>query len=393
MAAWGALPRFICLYAALYAAFGVSSPFLPALIASRGIEPEQIGILFAAATTLRLLSGPIAARIADRFHVLRLVFATCAVLAAAAVLCYLPAARFASLLVVSLLHAAMLAPLTVLADALALGAAVPRDDDASHNGFEYGWVRGAGSAAFIAGSLASGQVIGAGGLSTILWLSAALLGASAAAVLLVAEVIRSPAVRTACDEAVPGGIHTLLRLQSFRRLVIIAALVLGSHAMHDSFAVIRWREAGISPATISVLWSEAVAAEVLVFFVIGPALVRRLTPAGAVTLAAGAGVLRWTVMAQSADVALMATVQPLHGVTFALLHLAAMRIIATIVPRALAATAQAIYGTVGIGAATALLTLASGAIYGRAGAEGFWLMAALCAIALPLSRGLRGQPA
>jgi PPP family 3-phenylpropionic acid transporter len=45
--------------------------------------------------------------------------------------------------------------------------------------------------------------------------------------------------------------------------------------------VIRWTAAGISPATTSVLWSEAVAAAVVVFFLIGPALIARLTPRGA----------------------------------------------------------------------------------------------------------------
>ena len=55
--------------------------------------------------------------------------------------------------------------------------------------------------------------------------------------------------------------------------MLVAALILGSHAMHDAFAVIRWRAAGVSPALASVLWSESVAAEVLVFFLIGPALV------------------------------------------------------------------------------------------------------------------------
>jgi len=37
--------------------------------------------------------------------------------------------------------------------------------------------------------------------------------------------------------------------------------------------------------------------------------------------------------------------QPLHGLTFALLHLACMRLLAENVPQQLAATAQAIYGT------------------------------------------------
>jgi PPP family 3-phenylpropionic acid transporter len=173
--------------------------------------------------------------------------------------------------------------------------------------------------------------------------------------------------------------------------VLVAALILGSHAMHDAFAVIRWSAAGISPATASLLWSESVAAEVFVFFVVGPGLVTRVTPAGALAIASLAGMLRWAVMAQTTDVIALALVQPLHGITFALLHLACMRLIARTVPQGLEGTAQAIYGTLGIGATIALLTLVSGALYARLGAQGFWIMAALCALALPLTWKLR-QP-
>ena len=52
--------------------------------------------------------------------------------------------------------------------------------------------------------------------------------------------------------------------------------------------------------------------------------------------------------------------------------------------------AQALYATVGVGAASALLTLASGSLYGSLGAQAFWFMAALCAAALPLAFRLRG---
>jgi PPP family 3-phenylpropionic acid transporter len=193
------------------------------------------------------------------------------------------------------------------------------------------------------------------------------------------DAVRAPA----------GGVLILVRLPLFRNLVLVAALILGSHAMHDAFAVIRWSASGIGPASASLLWSESVAAEVLVFFVVGPPLVTRLTPAGALGVAAVAGMLRWAVMAQTANMIALALVQPLHGITFALLHLACMRLIARIVPQGLEGTAQAIYGTVGIGAAVALLTLVSGALYARLGAQGFWIMAALCALALPLTWKLR----
>ena len=380
------LTRFILLYAAMYAAFGVASPFLPSFLSARGLPPEQLGLVLGAGTAVRLLTAPLAGRIGDLIQALRVVLVICTALAAAATLGYLPAHEIWILLGVGLLHAASLAPITILADALALGSATPPAHSA-RRGFEYGWVRGTGSAAFIIGTLLSGQAVSAFGLDIIIWLQALLLGMAACAGILVpelihhrtADVVRSPA----------GGVRVLLRIAQFRNLVIVAAMILGSHAMHDAFAVIRWSAAGIGPATASLLWSESVAAEVFVFFVVGPALVKRLTPAGALATAALAGMLRWTVAAQTTDVIALGLVQPLHGITFALLHLACMRLISRIVPQGLEGTAQAIYGTVGIGAATALLTLVSGALYERLGAQGFWVMAALCALALPLTLKLR----
>lgn len=382
------LTRFILLYAAMYAAFGVASPFLPAFISARGLPPEQLGLVLGAGTAVRLLTAPLAGRVGDLIQALRVVLVVCTALAASVTLGYLAAHGFWILLGVSLLHAASLAPITILADALALGSASP-PPSSGRRSFEYGWVRGTGSAAFIVGTLLSGQAVSAFGLDVIVWLQALLLGVAAFAAILVPELIHD---RTAHAVRAPArGVLVLLRLPLFRNLVLVAALILGSHAMHDAFAVIRWSAAGISPATASLLWSESVAAEVLVFFVIGPALVARVTPAGALAIAALAGMLRWAVMAQTTDVMALALVQPLHGITFALLHLACMRLIARTVPQGLEGTAQAIYGTVGIGAATAVLTVVSGALYARLGAQGFWVMAALCALALPLTWKLR-QP-
>jgi PPP family 3-phenylpropionic acid transporter len=380
------LTRFILLYAVMYAAFGVASPFLPAFVSARGVSPEQLGLVLGAGTAVRLLTAPLAGRVGDLIQALRLVLVVCTALAASITLGYLAAHGFWILLGVSLLHAASLAPITILADALALGSASP-PQDSRRPGFEYGWVRGTGSAAFIVGTLVSGQVVNAFGLDLIVPLQSLLLGMAAFAGILVPELIHA---RTPDEVRAPArGVLILLGLPLFRNLVLVAALILGSHAMHDAFAVIRWSAAGINPAIASLLWSESVAAEVLVFFGIGPALVTRLTPAGALATAALAGMLRWSVMAQTTDVTVLALVQPLHGITFALLHLGCMRLIARIVPQGLEGTAQAIYGTVGIGAATALLTLISGALYARLGAEGFWVMAALCMLAFPLTWKLR----
>jgi PPP family 3-phenylpropionic acid transporter len=375
------LSSFLALFAMLYAAFGVASPFLPSFIAQRGIPPEQIGIIFAAGTAIRLISAPIAGRIADRIHALRLTLAICAIATAAAAAGYLTAFGFWAILAVSLLHAVALAPTTNLADALALVAS--RDP---RRGFEYGWVRGMGSAAFILGSIVAGWTIPAYGLGSIIALQVALMLAVPLAASFVPPV--SPLPMTASNVA-QQSIVTLVRLPAFRRIVLVAALILGSHAMHDTFAVIRWMAAGVSPRTVSILWSMSVAAEVAVFFLIGPWLLARLIPAGAIAIAAIAGAVRWLVAAMTVDVGALLLIQPLHGLTFALLHLACMRLLAQCVPAELAATAQAVYGTVGVGAATAVLTLVSGWLYAWMGSGAFAVMSVLCLAALALGKDLR----
>jgi len=167
-------------------------------------------------------------------------------------------------------------------------------------------------------------------------------------------------------------------------LILISFLIYGSHAMHDGFAVIWWSAAGIEPSTISILWSEAVAAEVVVFFVIGPALLDRFGARGAAVLAAAAGIVRWSVAGMTTSVVALSIIQPLHGFTFALLHLAAMRMMQALVPPRLAGTGQSIYAF-GSGCSTAVLTLLSGTLYAKFGGASFLAMAILCAVALPLA--------
>jgi PPP family 3-phenylpropionic acid transporter len=407
-----ALAPYLILFAALYSAFGVQSPYLPAFLGEHGLEPAAIGIVLAGGTAIKLVTGPVAGQLADRLDAARLVFAGCAIGAALTALFYVGAYGFWPLLAVALLQAAMLGPLAPLGDSLVLPAAAaaasnatganstrqgerPGFDDASR--FDYGTVRGTGSGAFILGSILSGQAVGIAGLGMAMWLNAGLLAAAALSAVQVRPLSRAagaamqPAAQYGgryAGQHVAHHVGALLRLPAFRRVMLVAALILGSHALHDGFAMIRWRAAGIAPGVTGPLWAESVAAEVVVFFALGRPLLDRLGTGGAAMLAAAAGLVRWAVSAETAALPALALIQPLHGLTFALLHLACMRRLAETVPPGLSATALTLYGTVAIGAASALLTLASGMLYGAIGPNGFWVMAALCAIALPLARRL-----
>jgi PPP family 3-phenylpropionic acid transporter len=284
------------------------------------------------------------------------------------------------LFVVALVQAAALAPTTSIADALSVNAAKPH---MKGRPFEYGWIRGCASAAFVCGTLIIGQLISPDDLTRVIWLNAGLLIAAAGATALVPAVVTRSAPYVSASR-VAGEVRKLLRQARFRSLIIVSALIYGSHAMHDAFAVIRWSSAGIDTAVISILWSEAVAAEVIMFLLVGPALLNRFGARGAAVLAAAAGILRWSIVGITNSVMVLATLQPLHGFTFALLHLACMRMMGRLVPTSLAATAQALYAF-GSGAVTAALMLFSGFFYARYGGGAFVAMAVLCVIALPLA--------
>jgi MFS transporter, PPP family, 3-phenylpropionic acid transporter len=373
--------KFAFLFSLLYAAFGVASPFLPEFLSSHDLGPERLGLTLSLATAIRLISAPVAGRIGDRLHALRIVLGICAAMGGAAAFVFLPAFGFPLLLLVALLHAAVLAPTSILADALALGAATA----SSNNGFrfDYGWVRGLGSLAFILGSLAAGQAIQAFGIGFIVIAQATLLLAAAVAALFVREISLPRADEWPLGRAENASALDLLRSPSFGWLIIVASLILGSHATHDSFAMIAWNAAGIGPAAGSVLWSESVAAEVIVFVTVGPFLLARLTPEIAMVIAAIASLVRWGLLAESSNIVAIAAAEPLHGFTFALLHLSCMRVLAVIVPRGLAGLAQAIYGTVGIGLTSAVLMLVSGWLYAEFGIRGFWGMFLTALAALP----------
>ena len=120
------------------------------------------------------------------------------------------------------------------------------------------------------------------------------------------------------------------------------------------------------------------------FLFAGPAMLERFGVRGAALLAASAGIVRWSVAGATSSVLLLSMIQPLHGLTFASLHLACMRTMGILVPTRFAATAQALYAF-GSGVVTAALTFFSGALYAKYAGAAFFPMAALCVAALPFA--------
>lgn len=345
---------------------------------SRGIEPQEIATILGTAMLVRLVAGPLAGRLADRSGATSGILAAALSLAGLFTFGFLLGHGFWTMLLVGLAQAVATAPLGPLADTLALAGARDR-------GFEYGWVRAAGSAAFIGGTLLAGHLVGASGF-------AAGIAASAAFFLLAGEVAaRMPAAGETARDPQPfwPGLRELAAIPRFRRIVLVGALVIGAHAMHDAFALLLWIWSGLGARTASLLWSESVAAEILVFLLLGPWLLARIGPRRALALAALAGALRWTIEAATLALPALIVIQALHGLTFALMHLACLALIEECVPAHLRASALTVYAGLGLGLATALVTFAAGSLYAAFGMGGFLAMSILSLAALPVALSLR----
>lgn len=367
-----AAARHAALFAAQFFAFGVILPFLPAVLAARGLAPAEVAAVLASGSAVRLFAGPAGGRLADALAAPRAVLAAAALLALLAACGFWLAAGFLALLLANAAMSAGMAPIGPLSDALAVAAArrVP---------FDYGRVRAAGSIAFIAASLLAGLAADRFGIEAALGLMVAGVVATLLAALALPPSPPPGAMRGAGGLA---GLVAPLRHRALAWLILASALVHGGHAYYYAFGTLHWQAIGLSPGLIGGLWATGVVAEI-VLFLWGRGLVRRLGAVRLTLLAAACAALRWTATAFAADPWLLFPLQVLHAGTFGAQHLAAMLVLGRVVPPAEAGTAQALYVALGAGLPIGLLTLACGPLYAAQGGLGYLAMAAMGLAAVP----------
>ncbi|MBU8540709.1 MFS transporter [Falsiroseomonas tokyonensis] len=374
--------RFVLLYSAQFVVVGITLPFLPSVLAGHGLSPEQVGVALAVAAGVRLVAGPAGGRLADALGDARVLLVAGSALAALAACGFLLPAGFGLLLLVMALQGAAFAPVVPLTDALAVAAS--RAPASPSGGFDYARVRAAGSISFMLAAIAVGQAVALFGIQAAAWLLVAGFGATALAALAL------PAGPPRASRVVAlgwAGFLAPLRIKAVRRLMLVSALIQGSHALYYGFGTLHWQAAGLGAGLIGGLWAVGVLAEVALFLW-GKGLVARLGPVGLSLAAAGAGVLRWGVTALTVDPWLLVPAQMLHAASFGMQHLATMAVLGRVVPPAEAGTAQTLHASLGVGLWMGLLALACGPLYAAAGGAGFWAMAALCALAVPASLAL-----
>jgi len=341
---------------------GVSLPFWPTWLQSRGLDAAAIGVLLSVPMWVRIASTPLLARLADRRGGAKPILVLALVAALLFFTVFSVADGFWALLAVTFFANGLYGSILPLGESISLSAC--RD-----HRLDYGRVRLWGSLSFILVAVAAGQFLAGRSPDWILWLT--LLGFA----LTIAVALALPG-RRAPPPPSGAGMLSLIGNPRFRLFVVASGLIQASHSLLYGFGTIRWLAAGYSKATIGWLWGEGVVVEITLF-AFGASLVRRLGPLRLLALGGGVAVVRWIGIASRDDLASLAVLQALHGISYGATHLAAMSYIAQATPPHLAATAQGLHAAIAWGVIFALATLACGPLYARFGGEAFFVMAGL----------------
>lgn len=352
-------------------AYGVYLPFWALWFEDQGVSSADVGMLMGIGLATRCVANlvitPRIYRAESLLPALRwITLATSLFVAAHLVV----EPNFMMLALVTILFNLSFGPMIPLSDAMA-------NHYANRDMLDYGRARLWGSIAFIVGSSAVGYIASLFGANAIVY--TALAGFILAMLLSLRNPTSMPTTQKAHNPSRPK-LLSLLRDSSVIRFLVLISLIQGSHAAYYGFSSIYWKEAGYPESTIGYLWSLGVVSEVLLF-----AFSKRWFASMALRtlfVISSVGVmLRWGITASTTAMAGLVIIQLLHGVTFAIAHIATIQYIQKSDVSKMVAL-QSLYNAIPLGAFIAFMTAVSGWGYQLWGANVFWGMAVMGGVAL-----------
>ncbi|MBU1378257.1 MAG: MFS transporter [Alphaproteobacteria bacterium] len=362
-------------YSAIFVGTGAASPYMPVWFAHHGLSGAQIGLILSLPMLARAFTAPLLAIWADSFKLRRtaLSFMSLGVMAAYALMA-LPMG-FAGWTVVWFAASSAFSTISPLTDVIVLNRA-------RRDGFNYGWPRGIGSVAFMIANVVMGAILTWGSPDLVLvWITASVgLTALAARFLLPPDPVHEEGhVAKAADRF--AGVSGLLRDPAFMTAAIAAGLIQSAHAFYYGFSTLVWKQQGVPESMTGILWAVGVAAEVGFMWFMEPWR-RRVGPRNLLVLGGAAAMLRWTALAFVPPLWVLFPLQLLHVLSYAATFLASLQLIERLSTPANASAAQALNSALSSGMLMGLATMASGPLFDRFGAQGYFLMTLMCGLGL-----------
>lgn len=321
-----------------YGALGSLFPFLPLLLANRGLAPSQVGWVMVIVPVTNLLVPPLWGFAADALRARLLLLRVAVAGSGLAVLLLLPTLGFAASIAAMAVFSLFRAPLTSLADAASVEALQGRSQQFSR-------VRVWGSLGFAAFVAALGW-LGASSRPTLLLVSTAIvyLLASAATIPLKEQLVqRRPGVIT--------DVGRVLRRASVITFLAATATYYLGHSMYDIFFGLHAKALGLGDDFVGTGWAIGVCVEV-VLLTLAPRFLHLLRTEHMLVVCAVVATVRWLVLAHFVSPWVLLASQALHGVTFGLWYLSLVSFVQTRADRHMRTTLQSIaQSCVGLGMA------------------------------------------
>lgn len=369
-------------YILVFAANGVSLPFIGLWLRARGLDGAEIGVLLAAPMLGRLITGPAIALWADGFRHRRTAIAFLAVIGTAAYVAMPLTQGFG-----------WWAPLWFVATTCA-GAIMPLSDVltlrlAAREGFAFSVPRGFGSAAFVAANVIMGALLVTAPVDAVIWwlIGAGVMLAAWARFGLPAEPVLEGGPAPGLERF--AGLGRLVRDPIFTAAIFAVGCVQASHAFYYGFSAILWKAAGVPESLTGLLWGASVVVEIAFMWWIDPWRRRAgIGPLLMLGLGAAGGVARWSLFALEPPLWSLWPLQVLHTLTFAATFLAGVQLVERLSLRDTHTAAQTLSSMLSSGVLIGLATVASGPLFDRFGAGGYWAMAALAALGGAVALGL-----
>lgn len=377
--------RYAAHYAAFFCVFGAVLPYLPVWLQGRGLSPEAIGLAAGAGMVGRVIVSPLAARFMDGADRRRDVLIAISWLSLAAFLALVPTGGIVALIALPAFALAINGGQTPLLDAVAIRAS-------TRDGFSFGKVRAAGSAAFVVANVVAGFLVGKfGGEAALTWMIAGSCLTLGTAYLLPSD----PPRRTKSQTPQPKWRLRAMLTPALILALVSSALVQGGHGFNYGFSTLAWRDQGISPQIIGLLWAWAVIAEII-FLWRSAHWLSGWKSEYLIIVGAVASIIRWGLLSLSPPLWAIFVLQTLHALTYTATYLGFIRFASQHVPERYSASAQAMSSALSGGVVLAATTAISGVMFDRFGAGGFagmMLPAALGGgLAIWLSLLMRSQP-
>jgi PPP family 3-phenylpropionic acid transporter len=354
----------VAAYFLVFLGAGVFLPYFPLWLADLGLRGWQIGVVIGMQPALRWASTLGWAWAADRWRIRRRLLVVAAVGGTLGLVPLLWVRDFGAVVAVCAAVGLLHGPLIPLLDATVM-------DHLPRLGGDYGRLRLWGSISFVAGALASAPLVAAFSSSIVpllLLLPALGLGPALAAL---------PGDQRGHAHAARPPWALLTRpLGAFLATAFLLQVSSGAWA---GFYAVHTAALGFAVTVPGLTWALAVIAEIGLFFW-GRRLGAWLAPANLILLVLGVTVARWALTAVARSEALVVGLQLGHAITFSAFHLAAVLLLARLVPAASSTGGQALYGGVAFGlGGTAGLALA-GALVDRIGTPALFAVEAVAAL-------------